>query len=522
MAVGRVTGPRIGVLLKRANPSYTVAMTRRRLAVTLLALPAAASLAAVLMAQEATQRARVLMTNGRAIEGELVDRDADEVTLRIAGITTRIPTDQVERVEMVLSMREQLLEQRAVIEDDDLAARFDLARQMAAAGELELARDELEAIRRAAPRDERVRAMLTQVEQRIRLRQDAPSTGDPATPAPTPRNGTTRPAPPPEGGDGGGEQDPGAQRMNRLTTDDINKIRVWEIDLGSQPRVRVPQETLDQLFERYADDPDVPKGMAEQAVLRRAPGHEQLEAIFQARAQDLYDQVQVLEDPPAMQAWRTNVHATYVLSYCASPSCHGGETDAMKALPLLRDRDLTGAYTNFYILQNFQNAQGDMIERDPARLAQSLLLQYGLPQDTAQFRHPVVKGWRPFFARTDDRRYQQYLDSLAMLWNPAPKYGVTYDPWAAPEDTAPGVTPGVTPGAAPEAAGDGSEREATPTTLPRRPDIEPLIVPELNVPLEPLQPMELDDPPTRPAPVVEQPTGDDAIEPVDEPMPIMP
>lgn len=484
-------------------------MRRTRLAVTLLALPPAVMLAAGLFAQTGgegatPERARVTLNDGRTIEGELVERTAEGVTLRISGIATRFAAENVERVEMVQSRREQLLEQRKAVADDDLAARFDLAQKMAEAGELELARDELQAINDVSPGDRRVRSLMTQVEQRMRLRRGGSDT------APPPR-GETAPPPKTTGGDNGtGENAQGPGRMNRLSTDDINRIRVWEIDLSQQPRVRVPNETLDELFERYNDDPDVPKGMAEQAALRRAPGHEQLAAIFKARAKDLYDTVQVLEDPPAMQAWRTNVHATYVLSYCASSACHGGETDAMKALPLLRDRDLTGAYTNFYLLQGFRNQSGDMIERDQARLDQSLLLQYGLPQDVAQFRHPAVKGWRPFFARKDDARYRQYLDALAMLWNPAPDYGVKYDPWAEQEGDIPAenIDDATRPDAAPR-----------PDAGPTRPAPPPVRVPELFVPLP--APAE-DDPAPPPAPAAERPTGDDALMPVDAPPPVMP
>jgi hypothetical protein len=271
---------------------------------------------------------------------------------------------------------------------------------------------------------DRASVLALAIEQRVKLlREQAPAPPRRAAPADAEYRA--------EGHPEDNAEPRGRQLLrDRLTPEQINRIRLMEVDLDARPNVRVNRAVWDDLFTRYAAHPLTPRGRTEQTRMRAAEGWRQLRLIFDLRAREYYDQVQILDDPPAMRTFRTQIHHRYVLNYCGTAECHGGMADnrptrpgGFRVLRLLPNRDDT-VYTNFYHLHTTVVGDDEMIDRDQAE--RSLLIQYGLPRDRAYTPHPETPGWRPGLRDENDAAYRLLTRWIAReLYQPAPDYGIT-------------------------------------------------------------------------------------------------
>lgn len=377
--------------------------------VLVFALPAFASEAVV-----------VTTTTGRALEGELIGEAHDHLRLRIAGIETRIQRDRIASVQQRPSVEEFYRRQRAELADEDVEGRYRLAYELYARGALDLALRETRAVLRhggEAAGEQRIarleRAILSQRQMSGELAGEAPRLAQ-AAPAARPAAG----APDEE------------EELPRLSQEDINRIRVYEVDLNERPRIAVPRATLNNFLDEYAAHDSVPTDRRGRSQFLRAEGYQQLAIMFDARAREFYGDVVVRDEPEHLRDFRRRIHRQYVLNYCATNQCHGGE-EAPGNLQLVRDTATDAVYTNFYILHSYENEDGYMIDR--ARPEESLLLQYGLAQNAAQTPHPQVRGWRARFNDPSARFFSEYADFIDSLWRPRPDYGIDYHPPGMPE-----------------------------------------------------------------------------------------
>jgi hypothetical protein len=223
---------------------------------------------------------------------------------------------------------------------------------------------------------------------------------------------------------------------NRLSEQQLNLIRVWETDPQARPRIRVPRQTINQLFEQYGDEEPMPSGPNAQRRVQALAGWQKLILMFRVQARDLYDQVEVLDEPAPLRAFRRSAHRRYVLGYCGTANCHGGQSRGGLYLFNRAIGTEQTLYTNFYILSQYANDAGRMIDREvPGR---SLLLEYGLPRDQAETPHPATERWRPHFAEREGEQFLEIRDIIEALYD-QPAYGIAYEPPGrqAPEATQP-------------------------------------------------------------------------------------
>lgn len=362
----------------------------------------------------------VVTQDGRRIEGEWVSENDQGVVLSIASVQTSISRNQIKSVEFVETARERYQTKRSKLKDDDLNERYLLAYEMYDAGEYDLAIRELEGLEKVAPKDQRQR--FTSLKQAIiesRKQKGQPSTATKDDPKTNQRSDKEKTA------DTSAPHPSAATKDETLTEDQINIIRIYEIDLSQRPRINVPNEVINKLLTDYADRDQTPKGPRLQQRLRRAPGYEKMKLIFDLQARELYGEVSVQQDPPVLADFRSQVHRAYVVNYCASLKCHGGAETAgdFRLFHDTRNRE-DYVYTNFYLLHLYQNASGDMINRnDPER---SLLLQYGLDRTVAKTPHPDVPGWRAELRNDQTPMYQRIDAWIRSLYRPTPKYPIDY------------------------------------------------------------------------------------------------
>jgi len=380
----------------------------------------AAGLFGLMMGINAQAREAVIETeSGQTFEGELISETDQTVVLLISGIETPVQRSNIKSITLKKSGREIFEQRRAGLEDDDLDGRFALAYDMYEMGELDLAKRETQSLLERFPDSEKVKRLDGVVADAIKLREDRA------------QRPAARPAPPAPGGGAeapanGHRLDPRVLREQQLTDEQINLIRLWELpaDLSElKPRIIIPRETIETVLDEYADREAVPKGRREQNAFRTAPGWEQLPVLFSVRARELYPTVRVIEDPPVMKTFRSEIAPLYVNGYFTETFGRG----AVEGLTLfggLGDR-VRAAYTDFYILHKYQQGNAYMIDRD--KPAESLLVQWGLPRDQATYKAPEAPGWRPFFSGRDDPQFTRIVDWIDSLYMTV-DYGISYSP----------------------------------------------------------------------------------------------
>ncbi len=392
------------------------------------------------------RQATVTTKSGNTLTGELLTEDNNQVVLEIAGIRTPIPRADIEKMEKLRTPQEEYEKRRADLPDEDYEGRYQLAYDMFDKKNYTQSLTELAALKKDFPDQQTAIDRLTLlVNQRMKLEQMEQQ--KPTTITVTPSSTTTSPA----------ATQPTTQpaettRQPYLTEQQINTIRLWELptDLeAAKPRVFVPKDVLDELFNKYQSDDRVPKGFEAQRAFRTQPGWQQLELIFQLKARDLYDKIEVREDPAPLREFRRTINPAYVARYFRT-QFGTGQIEGLKLLA--QDIGSTAeAYTNFYILSTAEHAGHKFIDR--AQPTESLMLQWGLPREDAKYPAPELSGWRPFFRGTDDPVYQNYLAWIESLYD-KPDYGITYPPPPPPSPETPaqpaaGATPPPAPAAKP-------------------------------------------------------------------------
>lgn len=358
----------------------------------------------------------LILTDGRRISGFLVEQDAEKVVLRIHGIATPFGREIVERVETLAPVSDRYRAMRAAIKDDDTAQLILLCKWLFAYERYDDALRELEALDQREPGNPEVLQLLGIARQQVELRARS-TPGEPAPePAPAPRPRRERDEPP------------------TLTPEQINLIRVYEVNLNDPPRLDIPREAVEQMIETYAGDPLIPPTREGREALFRLPPARILELFFRLRARELYPQVRVLEHPKAIKLFRDSVHSTWLINACASSQCHGGA--AAGRLRLINTKPNTDAtvYTNLLILDRYRTTNGQpLIDYD--KPAESVLLQMALPPRIASVEHPPVapRGprFRPVFQSRDDAAFRSAVRWIQAMYRPRQGYPIEYTP-AAP------------------------------------------------------------------------------------------
>lgn len=357
---------------------------------------------------------QILLKSGDRLEGEFVSGDEHRLTLRISGVSLNIDRGTIERQTILAPQAERYRKMRAQIADDDADRLVTLAEWLQRRRMFTEALAEIDAALQADPthaeglRMKRVVEQLAELAERKgsgeRAEEDKERQIDEA------RRFPTRPK---------------VNEFPLLTPEQINIIKVYEVDLRDPPKMTIPRETIQKLIIRFGDDPLIPESREAREAFLRKPPEEILDVMFRLRARDMYDQVNVIGQPRSMQLFRDEVHAGWLVTSCASTACHGGSDSGRLRLFNYRPTADASVYTNFLILDRFETRDGKRLidTEDPER---SLLLQMGLPRDDARVPHPRIPGWQPAFRNREARRYLQAIEWIRSLYRPRPEYPVEY------------------------------------------------------------------------------------------------
>lgn len=347
------------------------------------------------------------------VEGRLVSRDDTALVISIAGIDTRFAMDQVESIVFLPPVEVRYEQMRALAADDDVPAILTLAQWLVVRKRYDLAEIELKRALKADPDHPVARDLMLVVEQQLKL--DA---GGKA------RRQAPRPA---------GEQ-PRVLKPDfpLLTPDDINIIRVYEVDLNDPPRMTIQRDTIQRFLDKYAGQKSVPINREGREAFFSLPRPKILGAMFEVQAREFYPQVAVLDNPRSIRLFRDNVQRVWLTNSCATTQCHGGEEAGRLRLTNKNAGTDAATYTNFLILDRFRLKDGLPLI-DYTRPSRSVLLQYGLPRTDALLKHPETPGlgkahWSRVFSNEQDPRFQAAVDWINSMYRPRPAYPVDYTP----------------------------------------------------------------------------------------------
>lgn len=384
------------------------------------------------------REARVLMSNGSILTGLLVEHSKDVVVLKINGIPTPIPVKDIARIDTLLPNQERYDQYRAALDAKDARSRLNLAKWLQSVDMFTEALHEAKEVLKIEPEDPQAKDLVVQLEEQLRLRS---SGGKPAKEEAAKPQEVKAKLPPFPG----------------LTTEQINLIRVYEVNLADPPRMAVSRDTITKLLEQFAGDPLVPVSKEGRDALYRKRPEQILELMFKLRARDFYSMVKVQQDPESMHKFRESVHRGWLVNYCATTECHGG-TDAGRLWlnSRLPNTDAT-VYTNFLILDRMKtratkgDRKGDLVPLiDYANPGQSPLLQLALPPEESLFPHPTPnrpgkQAFRPLFRSEEDARFQRAVEWIQSMYLPRPDYGINFAPPTPPQAPVAQQPPGAKP-----------------------------------------------------------------------------
>ena len=368
---------------------------------------------------DADIEAAVYLKDGRRMVGMLVSRDRKETVIRIAGINSPIADELISRVEVLPPVLERYKELRATIKDDDIDRLLLLIDWLAARKQFELALSELDSIDKQQPANAQARKLRTQVTQQIEVEEAARekrlATGERAKGSPA---GAAPPAP----------------GFPVLSAEDVNLLRVYQVDLDNPPKLLMPREVVDELIKRYADKSQIPTTEEGRQGLYRKRPSQILRLAFELKARELYPQVKVLEEPPQLKLFRDNVWRGWVLSSCATTKCHGGEEAGRLWLLNRKSSADATVYTNYMILHKFKLADGTPL-LNYEKPAESPLLQMAMKTGVSTSPHvridSIERGetFKPVFLSAEDRRFQEAVQWLKAMYVPEGReYPIDYTP----------------------------------------------------------------------------------------------
>ncbi len=371
-------------------------------------------------AERELKEARILLRTGRTLDGLLVGREGRIVTFRIQGKDTEFDLADAIEFEELGSVIESFEALRLATPDDDVPGRVQLVRWLRDRGAYFAALDETVRILETEPFNAEAQEMRRWLESQIRLKMASALNG-----------GGDR-----EEADEGPEPRRKIDSFPVLTSEEINIIRVYEVDFDDPPRLNIPRETVQEFIDLYGDHEVMPKDPdGQRALLRRDP-LTVLDLMFRAQARPLYGEVEVLEDPRAMRLWRNEIHGRWFAGSggsCASASCHGGQEAGRLYLNNSRTNTDATVYTNFYIADRFRLRDGTPLI-NYTEPAESPLLQMALPRERSRNPHPQVtrtegrRGWRPYFRDEDDLRFRRAVEWIRSMYQPHPDYPIDYQP----------------------------------------------------------------------------------------------
>lgn len=355
--------------------------------------------------------------DGSTYTGDVSEEEAGKVVVRVRDIPIAIDRRDVVSIQYG-EPGEDFQKKLAAAPPGDVKSRLDLAKWAMGERKYQWATQAAEAALVIDPNNREATDLIAMIRRQQQLEQARPA---PARPNPGDATGgaaATRPAP----------------DRKTLADDDINLIRQSELGMQENNfRVEFANDVRRQYIKQI-------NGNLQQFSAQ--PVQQQAREIIR-QAPELRNDVRIVTDPTSMVMFKQRVQPA-VLAGCASSGCHSGQTGGGFVLLNGPDNEAQ-TYTNFFILNQYakmvNNARLGMIERTTPQ--RSLLLQYGLPPENAEVKHPPAGNYRGLFRTQADPRFKAIVDWLGTsLQVPAPDYAaIKYEAPTNASATPPATAP---------------------------------------------------------------------------------
>lgn len=385
----------------------------------------------------------VFMNDGDTRTGVIIEDNYDYVLMEIEGIRAKIGREYVDHVVLEPTVEERYRAFKDQLRPGQTLRHLTLCKWLIDNKEYELAEKELEELLEYEENAEAKR-LLTIVKAQLELKSGGFKT------TPEQRAADDHPEDTGEKPKTGPVYAKDMLPQQILTAEDVNIIRVYELDFDNPPRVAISADTIRQLIQRYGTSPLMPASQTDRTALFRADPIDIVRLMFELKARDLYPQIQVLTEPTSLNQFRQYVHDAWLINNCATSRCHGGLEAGRFFLHERNYKSERVRYTNLLILDRLQlDDQYPLVNYEDPMM--SLVIQYALPRPVARKPHPDVRGWKPVFTRGNTHMLDESIKWIQQMYQPRPEYPVKFDPpvIGAPTAQAP-------PDAKPSAAGDGA------------------------------------------------------------------
>ncbi len=374
-----------------------------------------------LLDEPAKTRVETEFRDGRRQVGLLIDDGFEHLTLEIGGISTSFKRELVMRTIAIPTDEELYHRAKIAIEPDQYGARFGLCVWLHERKMYEECEAELRSLLEATDHYD-AKQLLVEVKAQLKLAAETNARtvegegdeGDEATS--TDGSSATSPR------DRATEQIKGRV----LTADEVNLIRVYEMDLAKPPKVEVDDSLIRAVFEKYATDPLVPSTQAEREVWFNKEPIEFVKLLFALKAREFYPRIEVATEPHSLNVFRTKIHNAWLINNCATSRCHGG-VDAGRFFLHTRDwKNSKTRYTNLLVLEQTSIDGRPLIDFDDPSM--SLIYQMALPRTEARLAHPATRGWEPVFTPGRRALADEFLLWARDMRHPRPTYPIDYTP----------------------------------------------------------------------------------------------
>ncbi len=343
----------------------------------------------------------VILKDGRRLRGVILENEFEEVFIRINGIELRFDRAEVEQVTLDPPFEESY---KRIINDtnfEDVEEFCFLIEWLIYKDKFELAKQQLDECRLTSP-------YIDSLKRRVELKLTPGSMKEFDIP-PTLSNPSK------------------AQiELRVLEPKEVSLIRAYESNLNLLPDMNISEKTRRKFIQEYGNEPLFQRDSTLRTTVLDGEDHVVFKLIRYLNAEHLYEDIHEISEPIALKLFRTHVHDVWLVNRCGTTDCHGGTNSGPFFLfqePKLSDQS---RYANLLTLERLKiNSNLPLINYDQPY--QSLLMQYGLDRDEAQYPHPVVKGWKPVKElQTEDGRKAVIKWIQSMRQMPRPQYPIDF------------------------------------------------------------------------------------------------
>ncbi|HOD82840.1 MAG: hypothetical protein BWX88_04449 [Planctomycetes bacterium ADurb.Bin126] len=360
----------------------------------------------------------VRLKDGRVLTGEVTKTD-DGYVIKMAFGEQTVKAGDVVSIVDVITPEEEFKQRFAKLDKKDPDARYALAQWAFRNNLMDEAKSECEAALDLQPKFERAELLMRQINAKV---------------------GQTKPPPRGDQDNPGASLDPRDLKGVFLSEEDIFRIRLVEarfspsrVDEG--PRgwddnvsIVFRNKALETFVEGMAGKPPFDqREFANRFRTWRNPEKLSfmLKRLKEAGCEEVRDDIEIRQNPRVMIEFRSRVWPI-VSGYCGSAQCHGGEkiNGGFRLFNVVGRGDEID-YTNFLMLVATRVNKRRVVDR--SQYEQSLLLQFGLPETLAEFKHPKTRP--PLFKGKQDPKYGLILSWMkALAGTRMPDYHLKWTP----------------------------------------------------------------------------------------------